>query len=401
MSKLTVKELEALRASDQGKTLREDNGLIGSVWARSKGVSVKWEWRYRFNGKVRQTTLGTWPALTMPAIRSERDRLAAIVHEGRDPAEEKRAARLKARADQAEAINVQESRISEIEAQSARMTVRSLFERWERLELKNRKDKGAEVRRSFEKDVLPLIGDMAVEEVKRGTIAACLDAVVERGAPIIARNLLGDLRQMFGYAIKRSFVENDPTSHLKRDDFGKKVERERTLDEGEVRTLFKKLPLADMQPSSIAAIWIMFSTCCRVGEVSQARWEHLDMEAGTWRIPPDNAKNGKGHTVYLSNFAKVQFQTLHGLSNASPWVMPASQSDGHVCLKSLAKQIGDRQRGDKAPMANRTKLTQALELPNGKWTPHDLRRTGATFMGNLGVRPDVIDKSLFVNNLYI
>ena len=212
MSKLTVKELEALRASDQGKTLREDNGLIGAVWARSKGVSVKWEWRYRFNGKVRQTTLGTWPALTMPAIRSERDRLAAIVHEGRDPAEEKRAARLKARADQAEAINVQESRISEIEAQSARMTVRSLFERWERLELKNRKDKGAEVRRSFEKDVLPLIGDMAAEEVKRGTIAACLDAVVECGAPIIARNLLGDLRQMFGDAIKRSFVENDPTS---------------------------------------------------------------------------------------------------------------------------------------------------------------------------------------------
>ena len=45
-------------------------------------------------------------------------------------------------------------------------------------------------------------------------------------------------------------------------------------------------------------------------------------------------------------------------------------------------------------MKNRSKLTDALILPRGKWTPHDLRRTGATLMGGLGVRPDVIEKCL-------
>jgi integrase len=45
-------------------------------------------------------------------------------------------------------------------------------------------------------------------------------------------------------------------------------------------------------------------------------------------------------------------------------------------------------------MMNRAKQTQALELPRGRWTPHDLRRTGATLMGTLGVRPDVIEKCL-------
>lgn len=54
-------------------------------------------------------------------------------------------------------------------------------------------------------------------------IAACLDNVVERGSTVLARNLLGDLRQMFGFAIKREYVENDPTSHLKRDDFGREL----------------------------------------------------------------------------------------------------------------------------------------------------------------------------------
>jgi integrase len=147
----------------------------------------------------------------------------------------------------------------------------------------------------------------------------------------------------------------------------------------------------------------MLSTCCRVGEIIQARWEHIDPTAGTWRIPPDNSKNKKEHTVWLSDFSKAQFKILRQLvedaamkkeSEPSPWVLPATQRDGHVCLKSLSKQVGDRQRGDKPPMSNRTKMISALELPRGRWTPHDLRRTGATMMGALGARPDVIEKCL-------
>jgi integrase len=45
-------------------------------------------------------------------------------------------------------------------------------------------------------------------------------------------------------------------------------------------------------------------------------------------------------------------------------------------------------------MKNRAKATGALLLKGGAWTPHDLRRTGATMMGRLGVRLDVIEKCL-------
>ena len=85
-----------------------------------------------------------------------------------------------------------------------------LFARWERLELIRRKDKGAEVRRSFEKDVFPVIGQVAVEDVTRSMVAKALYDTVERGAPIIARNLLGDMRQMFGFAIKNDWMKMTP-----------------------------------------------------------------------------------------------------------------------------------------------------------------------------------------------
>lgn len=367
-------------------------------------MSVLFRWRYRFGDKTKDFTCGTWPKDSLADIRAARDKARRILDDGKDPSEEKRISRLKSQAEQAEAVSLEQARITDAETHKARLAVLGLFERWEKLELQRRKDKGAEVRRSFEKDVLPVLGAVAAADVTRSMVVGVLDSVVERGARIVARNLLGDMRQMFGFAIVRGLVENDPTSRLKRDDFGKKVERDRILSDTEIRALPGKLKTARMAESSTAAIWIMLSTCCRVGEISRAEWKDIDLETGAWRIPPENAKNAKSHTVYLSPFAVRQFETLKALDlkaldKESPWVLPArwENKEGkrvHVCVKSLSKQVGDRQRGDKPPMACRSLNINALELPGGRWTPHDLRRTGATIMGALGVRPDVIEKCL-------
>lgn len=394
VAKIAVKQLEALRIGDAGAKIRDDGGLVGSIRARAGGVSVTFYWRYRFDGKVKEYPCGTWPKESLAEIRAERDKARRLLEEGKDPGEEKRIFRLAAMAEQVEAVGKERARIATVEAQKARLTVRELFERWERRELINRKDRGAEALRSFEKDVFPSLGAVAAEDVTRQMVVGILDAVVERGAPIVARELLGNLRQMFGFAEVRGLVERDPTSRLKRDDFGKKFERDRVLADAEIKALPNKLVDARMADSSVAAIWIMLSTCCRVGEVSQAAWKDVDMAGGTWRIPPDNSKNGKEHTIYLSQFAIGQFEALKALDGESPWVLPARWTDKHVCPKSLSKQLGDRQRGDKEPMACRSLHTNALELPGGKWTAHDLRRTGATLMGTLGVRPDVIEKCL-------
>lgn len=62
-----------------------------------------------------------------------------------------------------------------------------------------------------------------------------------------------------------------------------------------------------------------------------------------------------------------------------------------MCDKSITKQIGGRQ--SEIILKNRSQNNQVLVLTGGKWTPHDLRRTGATMMGNLKIAPDVIDVS--------
>lgn len=381
---LTDRQIQSSKTGATDLFLSDSKGLYLRV--RASG-SKTWLYRYKTSdNKTQWFDLGLYPALSLNDARLQAAELKVKRMNGIDPAEEKRdAAKLK---------------VVEKATKQARLTLLELFENWEKRELTRRKDKGAEVRRSFEKDVLPVLGDVHVEDVTRAMVVSVLDTVVERGAPIIARNLMGDIRQMFGYAIEREIVEKDPTSRLKRDNFGKKVERERTLSEVEIKTLPEKLKAARMAKSSIASIWIMLSTCCRVGEISRAEWKDIDLENGmTWYIPADNSKNAKAHTVHLSPFAVEQFKELKNLATdedgkQNKWVLPARCADQHVCMKSLAKQIGDRQRGDKPPMKCRSLHINVLALPGGRWTPHDLRRTGATMMGVLGVRPDVIEKCL-------
>jgi len=375
---LTDRQIQLSKTKDADLFLNDGKGLYLRV--RISG-SKTWLYRYKSsNNKTQWFDLGLYPAISLNDARLQAAQLKIKRKSGIDPTEEKR--------------HDAERKAAEIAAQQARMTVLELFEIWEKRELKGRKDKGAEVRRSFQKDVLPMLGAVPAEDVKRAMVVAVLDNVVERGSPVIARNLLGDIRQMFNFAISREVVEHDPTSRLKRDDFGKKVERDRILSDAEIKALPDKLKTANLSESSTAAIWVMLSTCCRVGEISRAEWKDIDLDNMTWRIPPENSKNGKAHTIYLAPFSIRQFKILKGQTNESPWVLPGTSATHHVCVKSLSKQVGDRQRGDKKPMSNRCQNTNALELQGGKWTPHDLRRTGATMMGMLGVRPDVIEKCL-------
>lgn len=393
---LTDRTIKLTKPATVDVFLNDGKGLYLRV--RPSGSKV-WAYRYK-NGKATHwLALGDYPDIGLAEARVAAAKLKAGRRQGIDPIEERE------RAAEAAAALKEAAHAAKV-AQAARLKVSDLFDKWMRLELAQRKDAGAEVKRAFNKDVIPVIGELAAADVTRIQIAGILDNVVERGARIVARNLLGDIRQMYGFAFARGLVENDPTAHMKRDDFGKKVERARVLSDEEIRLLTKQLPKAGMQATSVASTWIMLSTCCRVGELSKARWEHVDLKKATWRIPPEDAKNGREHVAHLSPFALKQFEALRKLvvdaatedgeevRKPSPWVLPGRYREGHVCLKSLAKQIGDRQRGDKAPMKNRSPLTEALLLPRGKWTPHDLRRTGATLMGTLGVRPDIIEKCL-------
>lgn len=401
MANITDKSLRA-KATEKNQWLRES--MIwghGSLLARITPAGERLFYFEYTNASKKRVTLpiGTFGSqeglISLAVARQKAMQLASLHKDGYLD--------LKEHLEQQEQLQAiaRESHLAKERAEraaaEAQVTVCELFEHWAQIVLVNRKDGGAEIRRMFDKDVLPIIGDIYVADVKKGHITLVTDKLLARQVNNTAKRALALMRQMFRFAVDRDIIEHDPTASLRKASIGgKTVERDRILSEDEIQLLAMKLPKANLLLTSQTAVWLSLSTCCRIGELLSAKWEHLDFDKGTWTIPPENSKNGKLHTVYLSEFSKQQFLELKRINGGFVYCYPNRAGDNHICTKTVTRQLSDRQKqGDQEAYSNRSKHKEALVLSHGgKWTPHDLRRTGATLMTALGVLPEVAERCL-------
>lgn len=123
-----------------------------------------------------------------------------------------------------------------------------------------------------------------------------------------------------------------------------------------------------------AAIRFMLLTLARREEAAGACWGEIDLLAGTWTIPGERTKNAEPHTVPLSR------QAIALLRNLGP-----DAANAPVFRNASGSLIGNWDRETKA-------LQEASGT--GGWTRHDLRRTGATLLGEMGELPDIIEAAL-------
>ena len=429
MGKLTVRGIENSKPRDKAYKLIDGDGL--QLRVATDGIKT-WLVRYMFNGMERQYRLpklyrdsGGEGFYSLQEAREEAAKIRALARQGIDyqlKLEQERQAEL----DQEDA----ESKRLYVEAAVARvenLTVADLFDVWLKDGVR-RKDGNSELRRSFNADLLPRIGTIRIKEVSEHDLRDSLRAMVDRGVNRAAVVMRNNLMQMFAWGEKRQpwrklLADGNPMELIEIEKivspgFDLNNERDRLLSSEEIRELrdvFNQLRAAydaaenrrvvarPIEETTQCAIWIMLSTMCRVGEMSMAKWEHVDLGAGTWVIPKENVKgNFEKLNVFLSDFSLQQFRRLYKITGESEWCFPATNNDGHVCVKSLSKQVGDRQSTFKKgkdglprkPMKNRRHdNTFVLSCgKNGAWTPHDLRRTGATLMQSLGVSLEIIDR---------
>lgn len=419
MAKLTAKQLEALTSADDGKTLREDGGLVAKVRAGVRGVTVLFRYEFKLDGAKRDHRLGSWPKKSLAQIRAERDEVKATVSKGIDPTAARKAAKIEAQAAVA-------ATIAEAERQAAEnKTVADLFEEWMRDGV-SRQDGNAELRRSFSKDVLPLIGEKPLRTLTEKDLLNVLRSVKARGLnrTVVIRSK--DIGQMLRWGEKRKpwrtlMADGNPADLVdvnKLLDHDYEEQRDRLLSPDEIRELrdifaslerdYDALPagqkysgIRPVNPRVQCAVWICLSTLCRIGELLKSEWRHVDLGKGTWFIPAEATKGHKGkrqdHHVFLSSFALNQFKRLKEETGHTPFCFPSKDEKSHVDTKTVSKLIGDRQcrfKNRSKPLTGRHH-DDSLVLSKGtkgEWTPHDLRRTGATMMQELGMTLEIIDR---------
>lgn len=392
MASMTVQGIQALKAGAKYVKYPVSKGLF--IGVTTDGDKV-WVVRYSVKGNQRDYRLPKpfglktdSGHLSLVDARAKTAEIQALARQGIDYQEKL-------------ARDAKESAEIAARQEADKLTVKDLFDAW--VETTKRKDGGAELARSFNKDVLPSIGGIVLKELQESHVRALLKPVVAQGKNRKAVVILNNLKQMFKWAGGRrpwKLLVDDPTASLKPGDVTaqgyEETERDRTLSEDEIKELVLKLPNAGLQKHIEIAIWLVLACCTRIGETIKAKWADVDLDNGVWAIPRENTKSGKAHTVYLSPFAVKQFERLKGLAGEGEWCFPNRDNTSHLCTKSPTKQIGDRQLSamKRKPLRNRSKAADALVLSGGAWTLHDLRRTGATMLQALNVGQHLIERIL-------
>jgi len=227
--------------------------------------------------------------------------------------------------------------------------------------------------RYLERDLAEISGKRVVD-ITRAHLAQILRSKTRDG-PVAANRLLAIIRRMFRYAVKTGVIDVDPSSVLDRSVAGgSESPRERVLTDDEIRALWKATEPGSGTPKGPQhshGPLLRFVLICgqRIAETQAAKWTDIDETERIWRIPKEHTKSRRAHWVALPDLA---LEVLKSLPHDGDDVFPKKTATGaQAWLRRWC---------------NREKIEP--------FTPHDLRRTVATRMNDLGVRLQVVEKHL-------
>uniref|UniRef100_C6DYU6 Integrase family protein n=1 Tax=Geobacter sp. (strain M21) TaxID=443144 RepID=C6DYU6_GEOSM len=365
-------------------------------WAREGlGFAVRvvpsgeklWYYIYTFQGKKRYMWLGSYPAVPLAAAREACEVARAKVKAGTDPLAQKDA---------------------ELEERRKAPTVADLCAEYLERHAKQFKRSWQKDEQMIKRDVLPEWGKRKARDITKRDVVLLLEKIMDRGAPIQANTTFALIRKMFNFAVERDVLEHTPCHGVKPP--APKVARDRVLSESETRSFWHNLDACCMSNETRRALKLVLVTAQRPGEVIGM---HTDEIKGEWWIlPGDRVKNKKSHRVYLSTLAREILaeavaenkeklgipgdQEYRGFMFPSPQlakVQPIAPQALIVAVgRALASPVLDP--NFKRVLDREGKPVTVNRLEVAHFTPHDLRRTAATFMAESGEMDEVIDAVL-------
>lgn len=376
---LTDKFCQSAKCLSGRKTDYFDTLVKGLVLRASAGGQRTWFCVYGPPSKRQWLKLGTYPEVPLGSDKGARQRAKdtrAKVGDGADPVADKKA--LAASQTVADLVDNYLKRHASGKRSSDEIARRLR---------KNVSGRDAEGK-SLEGRSEGCFGDIKLSDLHRRDITKAIDAVKDRGAHVEANRLFEDVRAMVRWARGRGDLDENLVEGMRKPT--ETVERDRVLSADEIKAMWGALPGADMRESTRRIIRLCLITAQRVGEVSGMTVDELALDAAEWTIPPARSKNKREHVVPLSPMAveviRAQLADVKALAERKGRAVPAFVFPGPGARASVT--------GASVPKAIKreevTKRGVTTIVGIAPWTPHDLRRSAATGMEELGVSPFIV-----------
>lgn len=319
-----------------------------------------WRFRYRFDHKEKLLALGTYPEISLADARQRRDEARRQLAHGVDPGAVRKAMKQ---------AKTEETETFEVIAREWHAKFTPTWTTGHAVKIMSR----------LERDLLPWIGALPINQIKAPELLTVLRRVENRGVLEAAHRIKTLSGQIFKYAVATGRAERDPSGDLK----GalpqpKKKHFSAITDPKEVAALLRAIDGYKGHFVVKCALRLAPLLFVRPGELRHAEWAEIDLDEAVWNIPAHKMKMKQAHTVPLSTQAVAILNELQPLTGASKFVFPSARTF-------------DR------PMSENAILAALRRMGYGKdeMTPHGFRALARTILDEvLQINPYVIEAQL-------
>ena len=349
----------AIRQTKPGKKptrLADERGLYLEV-APSGGKW--WRLKFRFEGKEKRLSLGVYPDVGLKEARDRRDEARKLLANGVDPSAHRKAQK-QARADQV--ANSFEVVAREWHAKQAPSWVGY---------------HGDRILKRLENDIFPWIGPQPIGDINAPELLKVIRRIENRGAVETAHRALSNCGQVFRYAVATGRAERDPSGALRGALASPKgTHFAATTDPKRVAEILRAMDGYEGSLIVRCALRLAPLVFVRPGELRQAEWASIDLEAAEWRYLV--TKTQTQHIVPLCTQAVAILREIQPLTGKGRYVFPSARSSAR-------------------PMSNNAILAalRRMGISKEEMSGHGFRAVARTILDEvLGVRPDFIEHQL-------
>jgi len=353
---LTDAKIKAAKPKAKQYTLNDGEGLSLIVTAKGRKW---WKFRYQMSGKRTELSLGVYPYVTLQEARTKRGELKSLIAKGIDPSRKRKEDKRRASASEAfEAI--------------AREWFGKQEPAWSERHAKTTLER-------MEKNIFPFIGGRPISELGVEDMLSVVQRCEKRGAVETARRIRQIMSQVFRYAVAAGRAERDPAADIKGAiPPARKVKHHPSItDPKKIGPLLRAIDEFSGTLVVHCALRLAPLVFVRPGELRQAEWHEIDLEACEWRIPEEKMKGGSPHIVPLSRQAVGVLTEVHQLTGPSGLVFPSIRTASRPMSENTINVSLRRIGYDKTEM-----------------TGHGFRSMASTLLNEHGWHKDAIERQL-------
>jgi integrase len=357
---LTATEVDKAKPGTKPRHLFDGKGLF--LLVTPKGGKW-WRFKYRHGNKQKLLSLGTYPEVSLAEARQRREDFRKLLANGVDPYANRQA-------------------VKSTKDEVLKNCFEVIAREWhENQKINWSEDHTVTILNRLEKDVIPWIGKKTLLEVTAMDIKSILDRVRSRGAIETARRVRTIVGQVFTYAISTDRANYNiaaglrgylPSTHKTRKHMAA------ITDPKELGPLLRAIDGYQGGFVAKCALQLAPLLFVRPGELRQAEWSEIDLEAGEWNIPAVKMKMRQPLLVPLSSQAIEILRDIKPLTCHSKYVFPSTRTNTR-CMSDNTINAAFRRMG----------------FDGDTVTGHGFRATARTILDEvLQVRVDFIEHQL-------